>query len=264
MAPSTRLSKMQEPQSSTRWLLEWFSSLDWKSAWTAFFGFSLSVYFVVKGVIKVLKKWEEWKGLRLTNKRLGLELDALTANLSKPQMKRIALEITGVPLDRPDFLSFRSHIEQWAKGKALEVLEDDIETLKARLEESEEELAEYRCPLCGAKQNFHGAGEGHNGYEVEYESFECGYAVRNDYVCHYCERDPDPPKIGDYILKVRKIQEDGHWKGYWLCTAEPKNQRGRKLSLEREFSKTADMARGDLIEKFNEITKRYSHIRAKA
>lgn len=210
-----------------------------------------SVYSIVLGFIRAYKLYHEAlgqrlanEGLKITNRRQQLELEALTITLTEDERRRVAEQLTGLPLGDPSVEGFRAHVQDWARSKALEELQEQIEELKDQVEESERQLAEVSCPFCRAPISERRYDDGRDGTEHSYESFECGYAMTNDYTSSFCRNDPDPPTIDDYELATRESQSRNvAGKLIWMCYPSGKNRRGKKIRLRPQYSDSEERVR---------------------
>ncbi len=149
---------------------------------------------------------EKWRGQRLTNQKLRLELDALSLTLTKEERKRVASQITGKTLDSGELEAFKAHIKQWAKRNVVK-LQNEVERLRQRLEESEEQLAAVRCPFCKAPvvkiEAVHFTYEaGFQGPELDHEVFSCGFERLDGAPQGPCPLFPD---LDDYDLVTEEI-----------------------------------------------------------
>jgi hypothetical protein len=112
-----------------------------------------------------------------------------------------------------------------------------IDELEARLEEVEQDRAQFHCPHCDAPIS----GIGHQDYPehhciVTYESFECGYRTADgaeDAPCPYGPRWPTLDEF-DFITK-----QDGNM---WVCYPAGKTARARQVHIYREVGRTREEA----------------------
>jgi hypothetical protein len=162
---------------------------------------------------------------------------------SPPLADKVALRTEGLSAQdvaiqvlrevRPDLYSShpRSELERIASGVAFRDLQEELDRTQKALEETREELAEYRCPYCGAPLSLRidaPADPGEDSWDLR-EVFECGYQVFGGDIESPCPSDPKFPKFEDYELKFFEAPNEPRWP--WQCWASGKTDMARRLHL---------------------------------
>lgn len=145
---------------------------------------------------------------------------------------------------RPDLYALhpRAELERRASGTALRELQIEIERTHEELEAVREELADYRCPTCGASLDSRldaPADPEEKHWDVR-ETFACGYQHFGGFVERPCPKDPRFPRFEDYELQFRETPSETHWK--WQCYAIGKTEMARRLTLPPGHGRTQEEA----------------------
>jgi hypothetical protein len=172
--------------------------------------------------------WEMWRGQRLTNKKLKLELKALSLALRREELERVAQEITGKELPKTSdaIAAFRTALEEWARGKAIADVNAQLDQLKDALAASAEALAEFSCPFCRAPLASRGSFDLDEHTIGSGESYECGYTTSDYGDSCPCPSDPKFPRLDEFEFITH--QQPG---GQWSCWPKPLTANARRLSL---------------------------------
>lgn len=138
---------------------------------------------------------------------------------------------------RPDIYAAhpRAELEKLASGDALSELQNQFDELRA-------EIAEYRCPYCGAGLVFRDRSD----YEVDV--FGCGYSTGGGRE-RPCPFGPNFPTLEEYDLQITRYGDESNC--VYTCTPCPKTDRARSLDLSPGHAKTPDDARDYVIEYYS-------------
>jgi len=150
----------------------------------------------------------------------------------------------------------RAELERIASGEALRDLQREIDRTRKELEEAREELAEYRCPYCGApliSRLDAPADLEEKNWDIR-ENFECGYQVFGGYIERPCPNDPNFPKFEDYELHCHHSPNDLHWP--WQCYAIGKTDMARRLQLQAGYGHTRDEAETNIREWYEQYKRK--------
>ena len=187
---------------------------------------------------------------------------------SSPLADKVALKTEGLSAQdvaiqllrevRPDLYANhpRAELERVASGAALRDLQEEFDRTQKKLEKTREELAEYRCPYCGAplSSRIHApADHGEDNWDIR-EEFECGYQVFGGYIESPCPSDPRFPKFEDYELKFFEVPEEPRWP--WQCYAIGKNDMARRLRLPTGHGATREEAERELRDNYARFAKK--------
>jgi hypothetical protein len=112
-----------------------------------------------------------------------------------------------------------------------------IEELEARLEEVEEDRAQFHCPHCDAPVS----SIGYQDYPehhciVTYHSYGCGYVTGDGFEESPCPYGPNWPDVEEFDFVTKQAGS------LWICDAVAKTQRARKTSINRATGRTKDEA----------------------
>lgn len=112
-----------------------------------------------------------------------------------------------------------------------------IQQLEERLEEVEEDRAQFHCPYCDAPIS----GVGHEDYSehhcvVTYESFECGYVTADGHEHVPCRYGPHWPTLDEFDFVTKK---EG---ATWLCYPTAKTDRARRVHISGQVGRTKEEA----------------------
>jgi len=190
---------------------------------------------------------------------------------SPPLADKVALNTEGLKAQdvaiqilrevRPDLYAKhpRAELERIASGEALRDLQQEIDRTRRELAEAREELAEYRCPQCGASMisrlNAPADPEGRD-WDLR-EEFECGYQVFGGYIERPCPADPRFPKFEDYELQCHHNPDEPRWQ--WQCYAIGKTDMARRLSLQPSYGSTREEAEANIRECYDRDYLRGKH-----
>jgi hypothetical protein len=209
--------------------------------------------------------WDKWRGqrlsnqkLRLENQKLELELKAMSLALRKEELEKVAREITGKGLpqtaDAP--AAFRGLLEDWAKGKAVAELNAQLDELKDRLAASQEALADFSCPYCGAplseRQSIPLDDEQDNWGTLE--SYACGYTTSELGTTRPCPADPKFPKLEEFELVTSQDKKYGDWS----CWPKPLSPNARRLHLRGGHGRTEQQAIESVRQEYESYTAKWS------
>ena len=187
---------------------------------------------------------------------------------SPPLSDKVALKTEGLSAQdvaiqllrevRPDLYANhpRAELERIASGAALRDLQKEFDRTQKKLEETQEELAEYRCPYCGASLSSRidaPTDPEENNWDVQ-EQFECGYQVFSGYIESPCPSDPRFPKFEDYELHFFDIPEEPRWQ--WQCYAMGRTDMARRLQLPPGHGTTREEAARELRKHYDQYSKR--------
>jgi hypothetical protein len=144
---------------------------------------------------------------------------------------------------RPDLYEKhpRSQLERLANGEAIAELQQNIEDMELELNAVHEELAEYRCPYCGAPEssrNEAALDEEQRDWGTV-QSFGCGHQIIEGFLQRPCPKDPRFPKFDDYELV---FELEGSLSSEWRCHAKPKTEMARMVHLSGAPGKTKEQA----------------------
>jgi len=159
---------------------------------------------------------------------------------------------------RPDLYAKhpRAELERIASGEALRDLQQEIDRTQHELEEAREELAEYRCPYCGApliSRIDAPADPEEQNWDIR-ENFECGYQVFGGYIERPCLHDPKFPKFEDYEIQYQHSPDEPHWP--WQCYAIGKTDMARRLHLQPGYGRTRDEAEANVREWYDQYARK--------
>ncbi|MEO7948710.1 MAG: hypothetical protein ABIR56_17020 [Polaromonas sp.] len=145
---------------------------------------------------------------------------------------------------RPDLyaLQSRAELERRASGTALRELQLEIERTREELDAVRGELAEYRCPTCGAAMESRldaPADPEQKHWEVR-EIFACGYQHFGGFVERPCPKDTQFPRFEDYELRFHQDPAELYLK--WQCYAIGKTEMARRLTLPLGYGPTREEA----------------------
>ena len=143
---------------------------------------------------------------------------------------------------RPDLYEQhpRAELERIASGKAISKLQSEIEDLR-------EQIAEYKCPHCGAfleTRTDAPIDEDQSHWDIV-EVFQCGFQTFGGDLQHPCPADPKFPSFEDYDLKC--TQSEDYSSGNWQCYAWPKTAMAQKVRLGITHGKSADDAKRKML-----------------
>lgn len=161
---------------------------------------------------------------------------------------------------RPDLYAQhpRADLERIASGEALRDLQREIDRTRQELEEAREELAEYRCPYCGAplSSRLNAPADPEEKHWDIREEFGCGYQVFGGYVERPCPSDPRFPKFEEYELQCHHSLDEPHWP--WQCYAVGKTDMARRLHLQPGLGRTRDEAEANVREWYDRYARKVS------
>ncbi|WP_151073026.1 hypothetical protein [Cupriavidus oxalaticus] len=161
---------------------------------------------------------------------------------------------------RPDLYAQhpRSELERIASGDALRDLQQEIDRTQRALEETQKELAEYRCPFCSAPllSKVNAPGDPEHKVWDDREEFECGYRVYGGSVEQPCPSDPLYPKLDEYEFQYDHSPDEPKWA--WQCYAMGKTAMARRLRLRVGCGRTREEAEVSVREDYD----RYARKRA--
>jgi len=159
---------------------------------------------------------------------------------------------------RPDLYAKYSpaELERIASGEALRDLQREIDRVRKDLEEVREELAEYRCPYCGAAMisRVDAPADPEEKYWDIRENFECGYQVFGGSIERPCPYDPKFPKFEEYELKCYHSPDEPHRP--WQCYAIGKTDMARRLQLRPGYGRTREEAEASIREWYDRYAKK--------
>ncbi len=158
---------------------------------------------------------------------------------------------------RPDLYSQhpRAELERIASGEALRDLQQEIDRTRKALEETREEVTEYRCPYCGAplSARIHAPADPEQKHWDVREEFECGYLTFGGSMERPCPSDPKFPDFADYELHFFNSPSEPHG---WVCSAVGKTDMARRLFLQPGHGRTREGAEQRLRESYDRYAKR--------
>ncbi|MGO8763287.1 MAG: TIR domain-containing protein [Desulfobaccales bacterium] len=159
---------------------------------------------------------------------------------------------------RPDLYAKhpRAKLERIASGEALRDLQQEINRTQHELEEAREELAEYRCPYCGApliSRLDAPADPEEKSWDIR-ENFTCGYQVFGGNIERPCPYDPKFPRFEEYELQCHHSPDEPNWP--WQCFAVGKTDMARRLNLQPGYGRTRDEAEANIREWYDRYASR--------
>lgn len=112
-----------------------------------------------------------------------------------------------------------------------------IQELEERLEEVEEDRAQFHCPYCDAPIS----GVAQQDYPdhhciVTYESFECGYVTADGNEDVPCPYGPNWPSLDEFEIVTK---QEGNM---WVCDPVAKTARARRVHIYRQMGRTRNEA----------------------
>lgn len=151
----------------------------------------------------------------------------------------------------------RAKLADIASGIALKDLQHEIDTAQKALEEAQEELAEYRCPYCGAplSTRLEAPADPDEKQLDTREEFACGYRTFGGYVERPCPSDPKFPKFEEYELQYYHDPKEFHWS--WQCYAVGKTEMARRLSLSPGSGRTREEAETGVHECYDRYLRKF-------
>lgn len=181
--------------------------------------------------------------------------DLWALNTETDQAEEIALKLLR-RID-PDLYAKhpRAQLEKLASGEAMRELQTQIDQVRQELEAAEEDLAEYRCPYCGAplsSRNEAPLDDTERDWDTV-QHFACGYSEFGGQVQTPCPSDPKFPRFEDYDLQFRERKTDPLWK--WRCIASGKTPMARLLSLTQGLGRTQTEAEKRVRESYDNHVK---------
>ena len=127
----------------------------------------------------------------------------------------------------------RAELERLASGAALVELQKEIDELRRQ-------IAEYRCPYCGASLSTRvdAPVDAEEKHWDTIETYECGLQTFGGMLQHPCPLDPNFPSRGDYDLVCDHMADDR-----WRCDARAKTKIARLVRLDSSYGRTENEAR---------------------
>jgi len=145
---------------------------------------------------------------------------------------------------RPDHYALhpRAELERRASGTALRELQKEIERTREELDAVQGELAEYRCPTCGAslESRLNAPADPEEKHWDVRETFVCGYQHFGGFIERPCPKDPRFPQFEDYDLQFREMPNEKYLK--WQCYAIGKTEMARHITLPPGYGRTREEA----------------------
>lgn len=187
---------------------------------------------------------------------------------SPPLADKVALDTRGLRAEdvaiqilrevRPDIYSShpRAELEKIASGQAIQELQAELDRTREELGSAREELAEYRCPHCGAGLEERVAAPLDDEARIwdTHEVFQCGHISIAGSVERPCPADPQFPRFEDFELQLSHTPEETHWK--WACHAVGKTPMARKVSLGRAVGRTREEALQRMNDEYDRCARR--------
>lgn len=136
----------------------------------------------------------------------------------------------------------RAELERRVSGTDLRELQNEIERTREELEAVRGELAQYRCPTCGAslESRLDAPADPEEKHWDVRETFACGYQHFGGFLERPCPEDPRFPRFEDYELQCQENPAEKHWK--WQCYAMGKTEMARCLTLSPGYGRTREEA----------------------
>lgn len=183
--------------------------------------------------------------------------DKVALNTENLTAQDVAIQILRAV--RPDLYAQhpRAELARIASGVALRELEEEIDRARDELDAVKEELAEYRCPFCGApllSRLDAPADPDQKHWDVR-EVFECGYQAFGGSVERPCPSDPRFPKFDEYELHSHHIPDEQYWP--WQCIANGRSDMARRLQLEPSYGKTREEAEAKIRENYERCARKW-------
>ena len=210
----------------------------------------------------IKKRWPEYELRGLVSREIGEDRVILpiwhgvtrrqVLDFSPPLADKVALRTEGVSAQdiaiqilreiRPDLYKARprSELERLSTGEAIHGLQNEIDRTREELEHAKQELAEYKCPYCGASLSSRidaPADPEQKHWDVR-EEFECGYQTFGGFLERPCPSDPRFPKLTDYELHFQNNPDEPHWK--WQCYAHGLTDMARRVHIGTGYGRTRE------------------------
>ena len=136
------------------------------------------------------------------------------------------------------------------------ILSEQLEQLKGKLNEAQEQLSEFQCPHCcapligsvGAPVN---AEENH--WDIRQE-FECGFQRCGATIESLCPSDPRFPKLEDYELNYEQTSDASD--AWWTFQPIPKTVMAKKQHFSWSHGMTKEEAKQAFIDKYTRYIER--------
>lgn len=161
---------------------------------------------------------------------------------------------------RPDLYSKhpRAQLERLASGEAVKELQQEIENTRQELEVTREQLAEFKCPYCGA--GLVGRGDAPLDPEEKHwdiiETFACGYQVFGGSIQQPCPADPRFPKFEDFRLEFKEFSADTSSYYKWQCYGIGQTDMARRVHLMPGYGVTKEEAAAKVRENYERIARK--------
>jgi uncharacterized Zn-finger protein len=186
--------------------------------------------------------------------------DKFALDTAREEATDIALKL--LRETRPDIYNKhpRAYLEKLASGEAMRELQEQIECARAQLEETQQELEEYKaqftCPYCGAALSSRGDApiDAEQKHWDVVEAFACGYSVFAGEVQSPCPSDPKFPRFEDFELRYTELTNDPTWK--WSCVATGKTPMAKLLHLMQGLGRTQEEAANHVRESYQQYARR--------
>ena len=188
-------------------------------------------------------------------------------NFSPPLADKLALKTEDIGAEdiakqilqevRPDlYLKYLDGQIKRDTSEALRLLQDSIDLLSQELEETREELSEYRCPYCESPVTARidaPVDEEQKDWDLR-EEFECGHVKFGGWTERPCPKDPRFPRFEDYNLSFQHNRDEKQWK--WQCQAIGKTEMARSIYLPMGYGSTKEEAEVYVREHFERTASR--------
>ncbi|MDB0507715.1 TIR domain-containing protein [Ralstonia solanacearum] len=183
--------------------------------------------------------------------------DKVALNTEGRSAEDVAIEI--LRNVRPDLYAqnSRAELERIASGDALRDLQQEMNRTRQALEETQEELSEYRCPFCGAPLLLRvdaPADPEQKCWDVR-EQFACGYQDFGGNIERPCPSDLQFPKLEEYDFQYHHSPDEGH--SSWECYAIGKTDMARRLQLRFGYGRTREEAEANIREHYEQCARRW-------
>ena len=140
---------------------------------------------------------------------------------------------------------------------SLEELKEEVTRTRSELETAKAELADCRCPYCGAPLavRIDAPVDPEGKHSDIRELFECGFQRFGSFIEQPCPTDPCFPKLEDYEIHFRNTPEEPHFK--WQCYALGKTDMARRLHVSPGLGETKEQAKRQVLGNYGVLAKNF-------
>lgn len=160
---------------------------------------------------------------------------------------------------RPDLYKDhpRAELERLASGEAIGELQHEIDSIAEELENTKEELAEYKCEYCSSPliSRIQAPADPEEKYWDLREVYECGHMTYGGSLERPCPSDPRFPKFSDYELHFYDLPEEPNWK--WECLAVGSTDMAQTVDLGSGYGQTREEAEKEVRNSYERRAKKW-------